>query len=79
MICDKEDKAAALLETKESGTAPALSCLVLFHDFSQGFATRAKACQVEVVKLEQLMVSGVEARHPRHHVSRIAPYVWGRR
>lgn len=65
MICDKEDKAAALLENKENGTTPTLSCLVLFNNFTEVFATRAKACKVEVLKLEQLMVSGVEALHPR--------------
>lgn len=59
MICDKEEKAVALLENKENGTTPTLSCLVLFNDFSQRFATRAKECEVEVLKLEQLMVSGV--------------------
>lgn len=64
MICDKQDKAAALLENKEKGTTPTLSCLVLFDNFTEAFATRAKACEVEVVKLEQLMVSGVEALHP---------------
>lgn len=68
VICDKEAKAAALLETKESGTTPTLSVLVLFDSFSEAFATRAKACQVEVVRLEQLMVSGVEAPRPLMHL-----------
>eukprot|EP00066_Takifugu_rubripes_P009375 XP_003976262.1 PREDICTED: long-chain-fatty-acid--CoA ligase 1-like [Takifugu rubripes] len=58
VICDKEDKAAALLENKENGTTPTLSCLVLFNNFTEGFATRAKACKVEVLKLEQLMELG---------------------
>lgn len=73
MICDKEDKAVALLENKENGTTPTLSCLVLFNNFTEGFATRAKACKVEVLKLEQLMVSGVEALHPR--LIKISPCV----
>lgn len=64
VICDKEEKAVALLENKESGTTPTLSCLVLFNDFSELFATRAKDCKVEVLKLEQLMVSGVEVLNP---------------
>uniref|UniRef100_A0A669E5V2 Arachidonate--CoA ligase n=1 Tax=Oreochromis niloticus TaxID=8128 RepID=A0A669E5V2_ORENI len=57
VICDREEKAASLLENKEKGTTPKLSCLVLFNDFSQAFVERAKSCEVEVLKLEQLMVS----------------------
>uniref|UniRef100_A0AAX7TRC2 Arachidonate--CoA ligase n=1 Tax=Astatotilapia calliptera TaxID=8154 RepID=A0AAX7TRC2_ASTCA len=57
VICDREEKAASLLENKENGTTPKLSCLVLFNDFSQAFVERAKSCEVEVLKLEQLMVS----------------------
>uniref|UniRef100_A0AAX7SSY7 Long-chain-fatty-acid--CoA ligase n=1 Tax=Astatotilapia calliptera TaxID=8154 RepID=A0AAX7SSY7_ASTCA len=55
VICDREEKAASLLENKENGTTPKLSCLVLFNDFSQAFVERAKSCEVEVLKLEQLM------------------------
>ena len=64
VICDTEEKAAALLENKEQGVTPKLSCLVLFNSFSEAFVERAKACQVEVLKLEQLMVSRVEAPSP---------------
>uniref|UniRef100_A0A4W6G7T8 Long-chain-fatty-acid--CoA ligase n=1 Tax=Lates calcarifer TaxID=8187 RepID=A0A4W6G7T8_LATCA len=55
VICDREEKAAALLENKEKGVTPKLSCLVLFNDFSEDFVERAKTCEVEVLKLEQLM------------------------
>uniref|UniRef100_A0A3Q0RAT9 Arachidonate--CoA ligase n=1 Tax=Amphilophus citrinellus TaxID=61819 RepID=A0A3Q0RAT9_AMPCI len=66
VICDREEKAASLLENKEKGTTPKLSCLVLFNDFSQAFVERAKNCEVEVLKLEQLMVSsGRGALNPR--------------
>uniref|UniRef100_A0A3Q4IE10 Arachidonate--CoA ligase n=1 Tax=Neolamprologus brichardi TaxID=32507 RepID=A0A3Q4IE10_NEOBR len=58
VICDREEKAASLLENKENGTTPKLSCLVLFNDFSQAFVERAKSCEVEVLKLEQLMDVG---------------------
>ncbi|TNN50457.1 Long-chain-fatty-acid--CoA ligase 6 [Liparis tanakae] len=58
VICDREEKAAALLENKEAGVTPKLSCLVLFNDFSDAFAERAKNCEVEVLKLEQLMDLG---------------------
>lgn len=61
VICDREEKAASLLENKEQGKTPKLSCLVLFNDFSAAFAEKAKNCKVEVLKLEQLMVSRVEA------------------
>lgn len=64
VICDKEEKAVALLENKENGTTPTLSCLVLFNNFSQDFVTRAKKCKVEVLKLEQLMVSRMEVLNP---------------
>lgn len=57
MICDREEKAAALLENKERGVTPKLSCLVLFNRFSDTFVQRAKNCEVEVLKLDQLMVS----------------------
>uniref|UniRef100_A0A8C4HHD0 Arachidonate--CoA ligase n=1 Tax=Dicentrarchus labrax TaxID=13489 RepID=A0A8C4HHD0_DICLA len=57
VICDREEKAASLLENKEKGVTPKLSCLVLFNDFSDAFVERAKNCEVEVLKLEQLMVS----------------------
>lgn len=64
MICDKEEKAVALLENKENGMTPMLSCLVLFNNFSELFATRAKACEVEVLNIEELMVSVVEVLNP---------------
>lgn len=64
MICDREEKAASLLENKEKGVTPNLSCLVLFNDFSEAFVERARNCEVEVLKLEQLMVSRVEALSP---------------
>lgn len=60
MICDQEKRAMYLLETKEKGLTSKISCLVLMTDFSQAFAERAKKCEVEVLKLEELMVSGVE-------------------
>uniref|UniRef100_G3P9V3 Arachidonate--CoA ligase n=1 Tax=Gasterosteus aculeatus aculeatus TaxID=481459 RepID=G3P9V3_GASAC len=37
VICDREEKAAALLENKERGVTPKLSCLVLFNRFSDTF------------------------------------------
>uniref|UniRef100_A0A8D3A347 Long-chain-fatty-acid--CoA ligase n=1 Tax=Scophthalmus maximus TaxID=52904 RepID=A0A8D3A347_SCOMX len=58
VICDREDKAASLLENKEKGVTPKLSCLVLFDSFSEALVERAKACEVEVLKLEQLMDLG---------------------
>lgn len=64
VICDREDKAASLLENKEKGVTPKLSCVVLFNDFSDAFVERAKDCEVEVLKLEQLMVSRVETLNP---------------
>lgn len=64
MICDREEKAAALLENKERGVTPKLSCLVLFSDFTDAFVTRAKNCEVEVLNLEQIMVSRVEVLNP---------------
>ncbi|XP_062274286.1 long-chain-fatty-acid--CoA ligase 1 isoform X1 [Scomber scombrus] len=58
VICDREEKAASLLENKEQGVTPKLSCLVLFNDFTEAFVERAKNCQVEVLKLAQLMELG---------------------
>lgn len=69
MICDREEKAAALLENKEKGVTPKLSCLVLFNDFSEAIVERAKKCQVEVLKLEELMVSREEVVN--HYNARI--------
>uniref|UniRef100_A0A673ATC1 Arachidonate--CoA ligase n=1 Tax=Sphaeramia orbicularis TaxID=375764 RepID=A0A673ATC1_9TELE len=56
VICDREEKAASLLENKEKGVTPKLSCLVVFNDFSDAFLERAKNCGVEVLTLAQLMV-----------------------
>uniref|UniRef100_A0A3B4ACQ4 Arachidonate--CoA ligase n=1 Tax=Periophthalmus magnuspinnatus TaxID=409849 RepID=A0A3B4ACQ4_9GOBI len=56
VICDREEKAASLLENKEKGLTPKLSCLVLFNDFSDTFLERAKKCDVEVLKYTQLIV-----------------------
>uniref|UniRef100_A0A8C4HJ75 Arachidonate--CoA ligase n=1 Tax=Dicentrarchus labrax TaxID=13489 RepID=A0A8C4HJ75_DICLA len=58
VICDREEKAASLLENKEKGVTPKLSCLVLFNDFSDAFVERAKNCEVEVLKLEFLCCAG---------------------
>ncbi|XP_061584896.1 long-chain-fatty-acid--CoA ligase 1 isoform X2 [Cololabis saira] len=66
VICDQEQKAALLLESKEKGLTPKISSLVLITDFSQAFAERAKKCEVEVLKLEQLMALGRE--NPRDPV-----------
>lgn len=75
MICDREEKAASLLENKEKGVTPKLSCLILFNDFSDAFVARAKTCKVEVLKLEQLMVSRVEVLNPCDADSfKIAPF-----
>uniref|UniRef100_A0A8C6UWH3 Arachidonate--CoA ligase n=1 Tax=Neogobius melanostomus TaxID=47308 RepID=A0A8C6UWH3_9GOBI len=52
VICDCEEKAASLLENKEKGVSPKLSCLVLFDEFSEAFLERAKKCDVEVLKYE---------------------------
>ncbi|CAL1616095.1 unnamed protein product [Knipowitschia caucasica] len=60
VICDREEKAASLLENKEKGVTPKLSCLVLFNDFSDEFLERAKTCNVEVVKYTQLIDLGRE-------------------
>lgn len=57
VICDREEKAASLLENKEKAVTPTLSCLVLFNDFSDAFAERARSCGVELLKLTELMVS----------------------
>uniref|UniRef100_A0A8C6UUV8 Arachidonate--CoA ligase n=1 Tax=Neogobius melanostomus TaxID=47308 RepID=A0A8C6UUV8_9GOBI len=55
VICDCEEKAASLLENKEKGVSPKLSCLVLFDEFSEAFLERAKKCDVEVLKYAQLI------------------------
>uniref|UniRef100_A0A668AZH8 Arachidonate--CoA ligase n=1 Tax=Myripristis murdjan TaxID=586833 RepID=A0A668AZH8_9TELE len=57
VICDREEKASSLLDNKEKGITPTLSCLVLFSDFSDALEERAKKCGVEVLHLSQLMVS----------------------
>uniref|UniRef100_A0A8C6UZ57 Long-chain-fatty-acid--CoA ligase n=1 Tax=Neogobius melanostomus TaxID=47308 RepID=A0A8C6UZ57_9GOBI len=60
VICDCEEKAASLLENKEKGVSPKLSCLVLFDEFSEAFLERAKKCDVEVLKYAQLIELGRE-------------------
>uniref|UniRef100_A0A668ANA5 Arachidonate--CoA ligase n=1 Tax=Myripristis murdjan TaxID=586833 RepID=A0A668ANA5_9TELE len=55
VICDREEKASSLLDNKEKGITPTLSCLVLFSDFSDALEERAKKCGVEVLHLSQLM------------------------
>ena len=56
MLCDKEEKAMALLTNKEKGLTPKLSCLVLFNDYSDALVERAQNNGVEILPLEQLMV-----------------------
>lgn len=60
VICDREEKAASLLENKEKDMALKLSCLVLFNDFSEAFLERAKKCNIEVLKYSQLIEQGRE-------------------
>ena len=62
VICDREEKAIALLENKEKGVTPTLSCLVLFNNFNDALLDRGKNCGVEILHLSQLMVrlSGTE-------------------
>ena len=56
VICDREEKAAALLENKEQGATPSLSCLVLFSDASAALVERGQRCGVEILQLTQIMV-----------------------
>lgn len=56
MICDHEEKAVSLLENKEKGETPTLSCLVLFNACSDAVVERGKDCGVEILQLTQLMV-----------------------
>uniref|UniRef100_A0A8C5A105 Long-chain-fatty-acid--CoA ligase n=1 Tax=Gadus morhua TaxID=8049 RepID=A0A8C5A105_GADMO len=49
VICDREEKAAALLENKEQGATPSLSCLVLFSDASAALVERGQRCGVEIL------------------------------
>lgn len=56
VICDREEKAASLLENKEKDMTLKLSCLILFNEFSDAFVERAKKCDVEVLKYTQLIV-----------------------
>ncbi|KAL2091919.1 hypothetical protein ACEWY4_011717 [Coilia grayii] len=58
VLCDKEEKAMALLANKEKGLTLTLSCLVLFNPFSETLVERAQRCGVEVLRLDQLMDLG---------------------
>ncbi|XP_031426084.1 long-chain-fatty-acid--CoA ligase 1 [Clupea harengus] len=58
VLCDKEEKAMALLTNKEKGLTPKLSCLVLFNDYSDALVERAQNNGVEILPLEQLMNLG---------------------
>uniref|UniRef100_A0A8C5BP50 Long-chain-fatty-acid--CoA ligase n=1 Tax=Gadus morhua TaxID=8049 RepID=A0A8C5BP50_GADMO len=58
VICDREEKAAALLENKEQGATPSLSCLVLFSDASAALVERGQRCGVEILQLTQIMELG---------------------
>ncbi|XP_057688894.1 long-chain-fatty-acid--CoA ligase 1 [Corythoichthys intestinalis] len=58
VVCDREEKATSLLDNKEKGVTPKLCCLILFDHISETFVERAKACQVEVLKLTELMDMG---------------------
>uniref|UniRef100_A0A668AJD0 Arachidonate--CoA ligase n=1 Tax=Myripristis murdjan TaxID=586833 RepID=A0A668AJD0_9TELE len=55
VICDREEKASSLLDNKEKGITPTLSCLVLFSDFSDALEERAKKCGVEVLHLSHFL------------------------
>uniref|UniRef100_A0A8C9WBA5 Arachidonate--CoA ligase n=1 Tax=Scleropages formosus TaxID=113540 RepID=A0A8C9WBA5_SCLFO len=56
VICDREEKAQSLLDNKEKGVTPKLSCLVLFNPFSVLLAERGKKCSVEILQLAEIMV-----------------------
>ncbi|XP_063051820.1 long-chain-fatty-acid--CoA ligase 6 [Engraulis encrasicolus] len=64
VLCDKEEKAVALLANKEGGLTPSLSCLVLFNPFSEALLTRAQQCGVELLRLEELMDLGRQNIQP---------------
>uniref|UniRef100_A0A8C9SJ13 Arachidonate--CoA ligase n=1 Tax=Scleropages formosus TaxID=113540 RepID=A0A8C9SJ13_SCLFO len=55
VICDREEKAQSLLDNKEKGVTPKLSCLVLFNPFSVLLAERGKKCSVEILQLAEIM------------------------
>ncbi|KAG7281283.1 hypothetical protein CRUP_030966 [Coryphaenoides rupestris] len=58
VICDCEEKATALLDTKEKGVAPSVSCLVLFSEASEPLVRRGQGCGVEILTLTQIMDLG---------------------
>ncbi|CAL8342755.1 unnamed protein product [Lota lota] len=58
VICDREEKASALLENKEQGVTPSLSCLVFFSDASDALVQRGQRCGVEILRLTQIMELG---------------------
>uniref|UniRef100_A0A8C5HA81 Long-chain-fatty-acid--CoA ligase n=1 Tax=Gouania willdenowi TaxID=441366 RepID=A0A8C5HA81_GOUWI len=55
VICDREEKAASLLEIKEKGSTPTLSCLVVCKDLSPELVERGRKSEVDVLKLDELM------------------------
>ncbi|XP_028312341.1 long-chain-fatty-acid--CoA ligase 1 isoform X1 [Gouania willdenowi] len=58
VICDREEKAASLLEIKEKGSTPTLSCLVVCKDLSPELVERGRKSEVDVLKLDELMDLG---------------------
>lgn len=61
MLCDNQNKAEALLQTREKGQTPVLKTIVIMDPFSSELVERGTKCGVDIVSLED-----VEVLHAEH-------------
>lgn len=57
MLCDNQNKAETLLQTREKGQTPVLKTIVIMDSFSSELVNRGTQCGVDVVSMQDVEVS----------------------
>ena len=57
VLCDKQNKAEALLQNREKGQTPVLKTIVVMDSFDAELVTRGAACGVDILSMEDVEVS----------------------
>lgn len=63
VLCDNQNKAETLLQTREKGQTPVLKTVVIMDPFNSELVERGTKCGVEIVSLED-----VEVLHTRRNL-----------
>ncbi len=56
MLCDNQNKAEALLQTREKGQTPPLKTIIIMDPFNSELAERGTKCGVDIISMQDVEV-----------------------